>query len=366
MLAPSDNYFTYIFNKCLANEGSCLVDLPMLETPGTPFVSLEHVNLNMGIHHFDLFADFYLKVLGLASDTRAPAVLSRTNDARSKLGTELSHGLIWANIGLQQFHLPFENPPQMIRGTIYLSYSSENFFALVGRLERDGRFQFAVNDDSNAVAVFCPIGNRFIISSEIGVDSWYGPAPVIDPKSSGGVQLPGGASDGLGMYCCTLFNQVILNSESTLYTKGISAIEFDVPLHTAELIARFYRQYFRATVEVSSDSREFKFCDIKIGFRQFLRFRETLKSLKPYDGHHIALYLNDFVAIYHRLKKDGLIYDNPRFPQFSYGTVQEVLYHNEYRILNIIDVNSGETIFELEHELRSLSHPAFSCKEWLS
>ena len=36
-----------------------------------------------------------------------------------------------------------------------------------------------------------------------------------------------------------------------------------------------------------------------------------------------------------------------------------------YRFLHILDIATGEVIYELEHEIRALDHPGFSCRAWL-
>ena len=112
-----------------------------------------------------------------------------------------------------------------------------------------------------------------------------------------------------------------------------------------------------------------------------------------YDGHHIALYINDFQETYKRLRAAqpiaaqqkgeqgslGLIYNNPRFPQFRYDTLAEALGHNEFRFKDIVDPtvtpgatynsggrsNSSGVVYTIEHEIRSVLHPGFSCRSWV-
>ena len=66
-----------------------------------------------------------------------------------------------------------------------------------------------------------------------------------------------------------------------------------------------------------------------------------------------------FVASYTRLALGGLIYNPPRFPQFSYNRLDDALRHNEFRFIEIID-DDGLTIYKLEHEIRTLNHPGFA------
>ena len=70
---------------------------------------------------------------------------------------------------------------------------------------------------------------------------------------------------------------------------------------------------------------------MSIGCSQSLRFVECGEgeTLPPYDGHHIAVYTR------------GLVYNNPRFPNLTYGTVDDALRHNEFRVLHIVNVKGG-------------------------
>ena len=75
----------------------------------------------------------------------------------------------------------------------------------------------------------------------------------------------------------------------------------------------------------------------------------------------MALYVNGdaFVEAYGRLKARGLVFNNPRFPQFSYATLALALHHNEFRVRDLVD-DAGAVVYELEHEIRSLLHPGFA------
>ena len=75
-------------------------------------------------------------------------------------------------------------------------------------------------------------------------------------------------------------------------------------------------------------------------------FREDAEEAqRPYDGHHIAIYIADFSGPHGLLKARGLI-------------TQESNEH-QYRFNDIVDVDSGAVLFELEHEVRSLAHAMY-------
>ncbi len=83
-----------------------------------------------------------------------------------------------------------------------------------------------------------------------------------------------------------------------------------------------------------------------VGNHQDLVFRETDAPAPPYDGHHIQIYVVDFSGPYDRLGERGLI-------------SQEDNQH-QYRFRDIVDLDSGELLFTLEHEVRSMTHPLFA------
>jgi hypothetical protein len=79
---------------------------------------------------------------------------------------------------------------------------------------------------------------------------------------------------------------------------------------------------------------------------QRLRFRETARPLPDYDGHHIQVYVSDFSGPHRRLLERGL--------------VTEESSEHQYRFRDIVDPKSGKSLFTLEHEVRSLTHPLYA------
>ena len=66
---------------------------------------------------------------------------------------------------------------------------------------------------------------------------------------------------------------------------------------------------------------------------------------------------------YGALKDRGLVFENRRFLQFTYGTLADALKHDEFRVKDIAG-NDGVIVYELEHEVRTLRHPGFVAKRW--
>ena len=376
--APS--YMKHLYKTCLsdgkgglASASLCVPELPSIDIPkrSGALVTLDHVNLNVGSNasSFLFVYDFYIDILRCGADKRATAALKKTNSVRAKEGKiKQSGGLMWANVGLQQLHLPAEDPIQIMRGSISMVYSQQEYNNLVNRLvEHNYKFRLikqctsscnsssssgdSIPFDEEGIEVMCPYGNTFHIYPTNST-SWFGPAEYIpsDDEAAKQIQLPSGFTPA-GL--------------------GIQKVDISVPFGTGQKIAKFYEHYFDAKTEllyVEVDSLEKRVtCLVHIGYKQQLTFTESSEGsvMEEYDGHHIAVFINNFVESYYRLNEDELVWTNPRFPEFNCDTIEGALKHNEFRIRQMIDPDTKEKIFEFEHELRSLNHPSFSSKKWL-
>mmetsp|Transcript_25402 Transcript_25402/g.35618 ORF Transcript_25402/g.35618 Transcript_25402/m.35618 type:complete len:468 (-) Transcript_25402:1590-2993(-) len=118
------------------------------------------------------------------------------------------------------------------------------------------------------------------------------------------------------------------------------------------------------------DQRKREYLEIRIGHErnpQYLRFtllhpqqEEETEESPPYDGHHVAIYIHDFAESYQRAKDQSLIFENSIFPQFSYENLKDALEFQEFRFCNFVDTSTNITVFNLEHEVRSLQHQGFA------
>lgn len=207
---------------------------------------------------------------------------------------DLGPTLVWFNLGRQQFHIPL-GEPQALRGTIDITTPSLDALEVRLRAVADhlAGTRFDFEIGTNMISVTGPWGNRFLCRQ---------PGP---------------------------------GRQTEL---GISGAELPVPEGTAAGIGRFYDQVFGTPAAVTSG-----LCTVKVGPEQELRFRETADQIEPYNGHHIAVYVADFSGPHGWLNERQLI-------------VEETSEH-QYRYNWIVDPDSGEPLFELEHEVRSLHHP---------
>ena len=84
---------------------------------------------------------------------------------------------------------------------------------------------------------------------------------------------------------------------------------------------------------------------IRAGRNQYLWFRESNETIRPYDGHHIQIYIDDFAAPHDWLLERSL---------FARKTSRD-----EWRFRDIVDTTTNEVLFTIEHEVRSVKHPLF-------
>jgi hypothetical protein len=205
---------------------------------------------------------------------------------------------MWVNFGRGQVHLPTREP-QVLRGTIGLVVP--DLAALRARLHRISplleKTRFSWQEKEGVIETTCPWGNRW---------RCHAPAPQF-----GRTEL------------------------------ALAYVEFDVPRGAAEGIARFYHSVLKAPAQAAEGRAR-----VAVGAAQELRFLETGAALPPYDGHHVAVYLADFSGPYAWLQARGLV------------TLESG--EHEWRFQQIVDPDSGEPLFQIEHEVRSLRHPLYA------
>ncbi len=125
---------------------------------------------------------------------------------------------------------------------------------------------------------------------------------------------------------------------------GMPYIRFDVRPGTADRIARFYREVMHAPADVTKNGAGPE-ARVQVGEKQYFYFRETDAPEAPYDRHHVQIYIADFSGPHRRLKELGLITDETN--------------EYEYRFKDVIDLDSREVLFTVEHETRSQTNPMY-------
>jgi catechol 2,3-dioxygenase-like lactoylglutathione lyase family enzyme len=209
---------------------------------------------------------------------------------------------MWINVGTDQFHLP-TGAPQVVRGVTGVVIP--DLEPLRHRLKRVaamlGGTSFAWADGEDAVEVTCPWGNRIRVHAP---HDRFGPIAL-----------------------------------------GIPYVELATPVGTAERIVRFYREMLHAIAEVATDAGG-RHARIGAGGTTALLYRETDAPQPAFDGNHIQIAFADFSGPHRRLLERGLITEESD--------------QHQYRFQAITDLDSGEVLVEMEHEVRSMRHPLFA------
>jgi hypothetical protein len=206
---------------------------------------------------------------------------------------------MWVNIGEQQFHLP-AGEAQVLRGSVTLVVRDlaalrKSLASVEGQLAGT---RFAWCDRGTYLEVTCPWGNTYLCHG---------------PGSLGGMSL------------------------------GIPVVEFTVPVGTAPGIQRFYERVLEAPGRLDTSGPEVAVA-VDVGSDQQLVFRES-SEVPSYDGHHIAIYVANFSGPFSFLEERGLITEGVR--------------NHQLRFEQIVDPESGDPLFIVEHEVRSIRHPLY-------
>ena len=210
---------------------------------------------------------------------------------------------MWVNVGQSQFHLPTGEAayaPRTLTGLVVPDRA-----ALAERLQNVSgdlagtRFSWRATNDG--VETTCPWGNRI---------RCHEPDPA-------------------------RFAQM---------RSGMAYVEFAAPTGSLPRIARFYEEIFDARCAMGSDARG-AFARIACAPGQALCFRETDAGEANCPPHHIQIYVGDFSGPYRKLGERGL--------------VTEESSQHQYRFENIVDLETGDVLFTIDHEVRSMTHPMF-------
>ena len=209
---------------------------------------------------------------------------------------------MWVNVGRSQFHLT-TGKPQHLRGRTGLVIPDRE--ALLQRLDKmkkplEGtRFAFKEHDDH--VETTCPWGNQLLIHE------------------------PRRASAACSSACPM--------SSSTCRQARPRASPTSIARSSRRRRASTRRATCRRRASRSATAQE-------------LVFRETKSKLAAYDGHHIQVYVANFSRPHKRLLERKLITEESN--------------QYQYRFDDITDLESGKPLFQIEHEVRSMTHPLYA------
>ncbi len=150
--------------------------------------------------------------------------------------------------------------------------------------------------------------------------------------------------DGCVVATCPWGNRIRCHAPGAEFGRtelGLAYVDFDVPPGTADGIARFYTEVMKAPASAEGGRAA-----VRVGREQRLLFTETSDPIAAYDGHHVQVYIADFSGPYAWLRERGLV-------------TMEADAH-EWRFQQIVDPESREPLFQIEHEVRSMKHPLYA------
>ena len=299
---------------------------------------LEHVNLNVPNHSYII--DFYFGLLGCGVDPRRAANLMR--------GTNT----VWANCGASQFHLPHGETPQVIPGVIGLKYDSlEELKQRLNSHDYKECYESSTELADGGIQIVDKYGNVFVCREKQTPTMTTMKQPLVskqDTNEFGTVATKYGCDE--------------------TECRGIDYVEIKCPQNTADKIALFYDSVLDATTFVVEHNNS-KVAIIAFGNvdengrpSQSLLFRETSEVIPRYDGHHLAMYVGtnaaDFEQAFKNANTVGIVWVNPRFSD-NVMSLDGAREWKQFRFKNIVEMETGETILELEHEIRSIEHSAW-------
>ena len=248
----------------------------------------------------------HMEHVNLMIPEQEPAILFYITGLRLTRDPFLMTGVenMWVNMGRSQIHLPSRNPiPQRLRGTlgIVVPDLKELEFSLGSIEDKLTGTKFSFVRKNDCIEANCPWGNQFRI---------HEPSPEY----------------------------------GTMHL-GMPYLELNAPVGSAEQIARFYNEVFGARTHIGK--RNGQACaSVSTGNSQSLHFIETDRPQPEYDGHHVAIYIADFLGPYEKL--------------INLDLISQESDEYEWRFIDIVDIDTGKLLFKIEHEVRSATHPLYA------
>ena len=255
-----------------------------------------------------------------------------------------------------QFHLAANEAPQRVTGSIGLTVPSLRRIrdrVRRARTELAGTEFDILAESAETMTVTCPWGNIFHLY-DISVDERHrGETPRASPHKMANMHNEGGEYGG---HCMAVRGQ-----------PGIRFVEFACRAGTTDAIAEFYERLLgchvsRSTAPLDSETNsDGKAICVTIGPGVHFVFTEGQQPsddvVKQMEGVHACVYVPHFRRTYDLLEKHGLIWTNPRFTHLdSCDSWEEACASRTLRFKDIVDLNTGQKVLELEHETRPLLH----------
>jgi len=364
---PKQKKSSTILNSLLVSSGDAASpDDSVLRNMST-LTLLEHINLNVPNH--DYILDFYFHILGMGLDPRRASNVAKGS------------GTVWANCGASQFHLPVGETAQVIPGSIGLLY--DDLTGVERRLktydDKEDKpftsYRIELEDDDGntlCVKIVDKYGNVFYCRRSQNIRSKNDNDELMYRAKQPNIFVDN--EEHMEEFK-DMTSKYGLKSDQNTECRGISYVEFYVSKgnNKIEDIAEFYDCVFNAPTTVIGDPNDTDSAKVAIiGFgkidpetgrtSQSLLFREIDMDLPPYDGHHLALYVGeskaDFEQAFANTMEAGVVWVNPRFSD-KVTNLNTAKKWRQFRFKDLLSLEHGRKIFELEHEVRCIEHESW-------
>ena len=305
---------------------------------------MEHLNLIVG--DLDQATAFYIDLLGFS---RYPSTSFHIN------------------LGQQQFHLATPKQDDELVHTISgsIGMTVPNLQSVIDRIPRakealkGTKFEILqCSPEDGYLSLHGPWGNKFHIYDLLYDDSLA--QRISTTKSEPSPRKMDNLHDWGGSYGS--------HRMAVRQQPGIRYIEFACRKGTSRAIGNFYQQVVdcrgihsfetlrRNNLDTKSDG-----IAVSVGpgvHLLFVEHEETRDTwMEAMKGIHICIYVQDFHGLYQRLSQEKLIWSNPRFQHLdSCDTWEQAKRGRTLRFRYVLDLETKEPIYELEHETRPLLH----------
>eukprot|EP00565_Helicotheca_tamesis_P008437 CAMPEP_0185724462 /NCGR_PEP_ID=MMETSP1171-20130828/936_1 /TAXON_ID=374046 /ORGANISM="Helicotheca tamensis, Strain CCMP826" /LENGTH=345 /DNA_ID=CAMNT_0028392315 /DNA_START=121 /DNA_END=1158 /DNA_ORIENTATION=- len=321
--------------RTLAKKAARLDETKNLDLVGISW--LEHINLVVGTQ--PQAEAFYEDFLGFSRDPSAK---------------------FHVNLGQQQFHLAAakegETTPQRITGSIGLVVPDLD--SVRERMEQSSKslqgtlFEVLEDrmDEEGSLTISCPCGNTLHLYCAKRDNEALQPS-ASTPQKMVNLHAPGGSYSS---------NRMAVRGQP-----GIRFVEIACPVGSTPAIMKFYEEMLGCTVSQLSENEENgQTIAISVGPGIHLLYSEsstvTPEDSSAMEGVHICIYVPQFKSLYDKLDENKLIFTNPRFVHLdTCDTWEEAMASRTLRFKDIIDLDTGDKILELEHETRPMKHGQF-------
>ena len=125
------------------------------------------------------------------------------------------------------------------------------------------------------------------------------------------------------------------------------------------LIGQFYSETFGCLCTSQDDGQRVA---VQLGASHFVFTKAELTEEQAAAGQgiHVCVYVAMFEQKYQQLKRADLIWTNPRFLHLdTCDTLEEAKASRQFRFKDIVDLETGSKLLELEHETRASRHYQF-------